>query len=234
MRSDTEPNAGNAGLGNLANPRREWLRTRSARKRQRGFTIIEVLTVLTVIAVLARIAVPALHNFMMSNSMVSANNQLVASLNYARNQAVAQRSAVLFCKTANPQATTPTCDTSSTTTYSEGWVVYNSWTDSSGNAHTNIMKVVVPNSVTNITIKGNSGSSIGSEIDFTPLGIPETGLSGSSVTAITGTSYFVLCDSRGWANSGLYARVVLITTTGQITSLAGNDPNQKSASSCSP
>jgi Tfp pilus assembly protein FimT len=184
---------------------------------------------LAVIAILARIAVPALHNFMMSNSMTSANNQLVASLNYARNQAIAQRAKVLLCKTANPQATTPTCDTGSGTSYDEGWVVYNQYPQS-GATVTNVMKVVVPNSISNITIKGSS--KIASKIEFNLLGTLLDPADG--VTALTNNVYLALCDTRQWARSGQYARVITINPAGQVTSLLGNDTTQKNVTSCSP
>ena len=53
-----------------------------------GLTIVELMVVIVVIAVLAAYAVPALQNTIKNNRITAQNNELIALINLARNEAI--------------------------------------------------------------------------------------------------------------------------------------------------
>lgn len=208
---------------------------RSPREKRRpasGFTIIELVVVLAIVGVLAGVAAPAVMNMVRDNSIVSASNLLAASLNYARNQALIQHATVTLCKSSNGTS----C--ASSNGYEKGWMVF---VDANANGAYDtgetILKKVTLNSNNKITINGTPSSApgIALSVGFTPLGM----VNGANATN-SGSAYFVLCDDRLWANSGQYARIIAISTTGRISTAQGTKQSDigltgsAQATTCSP
>jgi len=55
---------------------------------QRGFTLIELLVVLAVLAIAATVGVPSFQNVIESNRLATETNRFMATINYARSEAV--------------------------------------------------------------------------------------------------------------------------------------------------
>ncbi|WP_176760310.1 GspH/FimT family pseudopilin [Halomonas shengliensis] len=60
-------------------------------KNATGFTLIELLITVAVAVVLATIAVPGFQNMVKTNRLVADYNEILATLNYARSEAVKRR-----------------------------------------------------------------------------------------------------------------------------------------------
>ncbi len=77
----------------------------------RGFTIVELMITLAVAAVLLVIAVPSFRSIMLSSRLDTAANDLVASLNTARMEAVKANASAQFCSNSATLNTSSTLGT---------------------------------------------------------------------------------------------------------------------------
>lgn len=64
---------------------------------QRAFTLIELMVTVAVLGIFAAIAVPSFTQFINNNRTQSANNEVLALLQYARSTAVTQRTTISVC-----------------------------------------------------------------------------------------------------------------------------------------
>lgn len=76
---------------------------------QKGFTLIELMITLLVAAIVLGIGVPNFQQFLATNRMATATNDVVTALHAARSQAVKRRANVTICPSANWDAANPTC-----------------------------------------------------------------------------------------------------------------------------
>ena len=89
---------------------------------QNGFTLIELIVTMAIAAIVLSVGVPTFRGAIANNSMVSDANRFVASVNVARSSAVKYQRNATICASANWNATTPSC--TSTTDWSNGWIVF--------------------------------------------------------------------------------------------------------------
>lgn len=85
--------------------------------RQSGISLVEILAVLVMLTTVAAIAMPAFSSVGRSARLTSAVNEMVASLNLARSEAIKRNQRVVVCKSANAT----TCTT--TGGWEQGWIV---------------------------------------------------------------------------------------------------------------
>ncbi len=83
---------------------------RSCVRRVDGFTLIELMTAIAVLAVMMAIAVPSFSGLINSNRLVTHSNEMVASLQLARSEAIRRNARVEVCASSDGA----TCDTSTT------------------------------------------------------------------------------------------------------------------------
>jgi type IV fimbrial biogenesis protein FimT len=92
--------------------------TRSAR-RPHGFSLLELMITITVVAILLAIAVPSFRDVIRRNQVSSASNELLASIAYARTEAIDRGQLVSICPSADGAACT-----ASGQAYEPGWIIY--------------------------------------------------------------------------------------------------------------
>lgn len=88
-----------------------------SRARSRGMTVIELMTALVVVAILVAIAVPSFKNASLSSRLSASANDLLASVQLARSEAIKRNVAVTLCASADGA----TCAASGG--WEQGWVV---------------------------------------------------------------------------------------------------------------
>lgn len=89
----------------------------SGRSRSRGVTLIEQVMLVAILAVLAGIASPSLATFVRHARVQSAQMDFLQALGYARGEAVARRTRVLFCPTLDQ------LHCSEKSRWDDGWLV---------------------------------------------------------------------------------------------------------------
>jgi type IV fimbrial biogenesis protein FimT len=87
--------------------------------RQHGFSLLELMTTITVAAILLVIAVPSFRDVIHRNQVSSASNEILASLAYARTEAITRGQLVSLC----PSADGASC-TAGGQAFAPGWLVY--------------------------------------------------------------------------------------------------------------
>ena len=73
-------------------------------RRQRGFTLMELLVSITVLGVLTSLAVPSFTNMINRNRLASQSNELLSAIQYARTEAIRSNARVTFCGAASASA----------------------------------------------------------------------------------------------------------------------------------
>jgi type IV fimbrial biogenesis protein FimT len=160
-----------------------------------GFTLIELLTTIMVGGVLIAIAVPAFNSFVLNDRDVGQVNSLVASLNYARSEAIKRASpnGVIMCPSTDLQ----TCNL--TTNWAGGWIV--AYQDPITPANSQLLQAVP-------AFKGSN--------TVTPVGAAATGITFQSNGLVTPAGAQPLtiriCDTRGAA----FARDIEVNSTGRV------------------
>ena len=98
------------------------------KKKNNGFTLIEVMIVVVIVGVMAAIAGPELTAFTKNNRIKSQLYNILNAANVARTEAVKRKSRVSLCS-SNDTVTTPTC-AGTASTWTTGWLVFE---DDNGN-----------------------------------------------------------------------------------------------------
>ncbi len=91
------------------------------RMRAGGFTLVELMVTIAIVAILAAIAFPNFESTMRSNRVTTSTNELIASINLARSEALRSPGGAVICASSN--------GSSCTGTWSQGWIV---WMDLDG------------------------------------------------------------------------------------------------------
>jgi type IV fimbrial biogenesis protein FimT len=89
-----------------------------------GFTLIELMITVAIVSILAGIAVPSFREMLRQNRATSLANDLAGSLNLARSEAIKRGTQVTVCKSGNITNASPTCDATTTTTWQNGWLIF--------------------------------------------------------------------------------------------------------------
>jgi type IV fimbrial biogenesis protein FimT len=91
-------------------------------RKSLGFTLIELVVVVAIVAVLVRLAAPSFSSLINSSAVSGAVNAFMADARYARSEAVRRGGFVVMCRSDDPEAATPACNTSDDGPGGNGWV----------------------------------------------------------------------------------------------------------------
>lgn len=168
---------------------------------QRGFTLIELLVTITVLAIVLGVGLPGLRDFMLNNRQVSAVNEMVGSLQYARTEAIARNRNVSLCPSSNGTG----CSGSE---WAVGWIVFND--DDADGVMDGGDEVVLRH----VEARGN--------LDFVSDGGIASAVTYRRNGRATATGNFRICDARG-ASHGKQIAMDLAGRP-QVQKLSGSCP----------
>jgi type IV fimbrial biogenesis protein FimT len=175
-------------------------------------------------------------NIIKNQRLTTQANDLVADLNLARSEAVKRSTWVTVCKTANPSAANPACDTTASNQWSAGRIIF---VDSGSGTSTNDGNGVI-NGTNEAVLRiqqglegGNklhgdnayTGTTTGTANKITFLA---TGMTNLIPKAGDAENQIVLCDSRGPSQ----ARRIAVNTTGKVRVTKTNQNLNASSLSC--
>jgi len=164
-------------------------------RRNKGFTMIELLIALAIAGILAAIAMPAFQNFIKDNRLKTRTSLMISHLQLARSESAKQKSRVTVCTSSNGTTCTPGTD------WDNGWIV---WTEKDGVAGLDPnTELLLSEARSNNVIEIDSGFDT---MDYLP--------DGTAITPGGGGIQFTFCDDRT-AESG---RQITIALTGRAES----------------
>ena len=100
-------------------------------KNTRGFTLPELMITMGVIAIVLSTAVPGISSMLKDNSLANQLNSVVTHLHFARAEAAKRDVRVILCRSANPDATTPSCG-GNAKVWESGYIIF---ADDGNNSH---------------------------------------------------------------------------------------------------
>lgn len=165
--------------------------------RQRGVTLIELLTVVAIVAVLVAIGVPSFQQSIARNRMAAQSNEFLSTLNFARSEAIKRGHSVTLCPSSNGSA----CSDSG---WEIGWLAF---ADTNGNSAIDGSETVIriwPALSPDFTLRPNAN--IASRIRYDSRGMARN------------TGHLLLCKS-GQING---ARAIVVVTARPRVSYSGD------------
>jgi len=182
--------------------------------KQRGFTLVELMITLAVAAIVVTIGVPSFREVIRNNRIVTQTNELVATLNLARIEAIKRGVQVTICKASYTSSTPPTaCSTSAS--WNDGWIIYADQGSINGVITTSEGdEIILVKEAMAAGFKLSSGGNFTNWVSFIPTGSSK-GSSGLS------NDKFTLCLD----NKADIGREITVNTAGRVWI-------KKGASSC--
>ena len=95
--------------------------------KSHGFTLLELMVVLAIVAILTMLAAPSFTRLIQSITMSSAVNTFLADMRYARSESIRRGGGVVMCRSDDPEAISPTCNTGSGpggNGWVSGWIIF--------------------------------------------------------------------------------------------------------------
>ena len=160
-------------------------------KKSTGFTLPELMITLGIIAIVLSTAVPGISSMIRDNALAKQLNTVITDIHYARTEAVKRDVRVILCRSASPNATSPSCG-GTTQVWETGYIVFaddGNNNNSVYNAGTDTL--LIRGQPASSGIKMRTNSTWNNNLQFNPDG--STNESGS-------TASMALCDSRGSTN----------------------------------
>ncbi len=141
----------------------------------RGFTLIEPMITIVILAIVMLLAVPSFTSTIRNNSIANMSNNMVASLNYARSEAIKRGVPVSVCATADSNYTS--CGSS----WNLGWMIFVNPTGGSTLSNTATAPTLKVEKITDQSATISASPSVGIAT-YTSSGFPATNTGNVTLT----------------------------------------------------
>ena len=156
-------------------------------KNSRGFTLAELLITMGVIAIVLTTAVPSIGSMIKNNRMANQLNSVVTHIHIARAEAAKRDVRVILCRSASPNATSPSCG-GTAQIWESGYIVFaddGNYSNKVYDAGTDTLLIRGQAAASGIEMHTNG--TWNNNLEFNPDGTTNEG---------NATALMVLCDSR--------------------------------------
>jgi len=180
--------------------------TKTMKKLQTGFTLVELMITLVIAAILLSMAVPSFITTLQNNRIVTQANNFVTSLNIARSEAIKRGARITVCKSADNASCT------GAGSWNQGWIIFvDANSDAAVNLGEELIRAYGPIEGGN-TLNGTGN--VANYISYVNTGFSQLTSGGLQSGEI------VLCDDRGFVAT---SRVIILSATGQIRPVPTDD-----------
>ncbi|MFC1777842.1 GspH/FimT family pseudopilin [Pseudomonadota bacterium] len=163
----------------------------------KGLTLIELMITLAIAGILIASAAPSMREFIQNNRSATQINELQATLNLGRSEAIKRNNNITVCKSSN--------GTGCAGTWQDGWIVFVD-NDLDGNVDAGVDEIL---RVHGGLVEGNTLRFTQTRVSYANSGLARTGSSG----------VFIHCDSRG----AQYARGLVVGPSGRARLFTESD-----------
>ena len=192
------------------------------KKNNQGFTLIELVMVMAVAAIVLAVGVPSFQTLARKSNTATISNEFLNALAMARNEAIQRGYPVYICSTADATAASPTCNSTTSTNWEDGWLMMldedddGDFTDQSENPL-----------LVHETIRSDYSLN-GEAVVKNLIGFEATGFAKQE-------GIIVLCNPKvvNFATDKKYARVINVSGSGRSRVFEG-DSSAITVSSCTP
>ncbi len=171
-------------------------------RNNNGYTLLELLVTVAVATTLATVGLPRMNTFILNNLRAAEVNEFIATMAYARSEALKRGYRVSLCRTADNAAPLPTCGTGNG--WEDGWIVFRD--ENRNNQPDSGADILLVHEAlhANTTLRGDTN--VATRISYAPSGR----------TAAT-FGNLVRCDERGH----LQSRVITFPLSGRVRTSPG-------------
>ncbi len=175
------------------------------RFRAAGFTLLETMITVAIVGIVSSAVAPSLGDFLKNSALRGQAHNLMSSITMARSEAGKRGSRVILCRSADPDAATPTCG-GAAKDWSTGWLLFVA--EDANNTFELGTDILIGKGTAAANQTGIMSNGIGDNyLVFGPDGTLQE----------TGSAQYAVCDDRGEA----YGKQINVTLVGRANLVTG-------------
>lgn len=190
-----------------------------------GFTLIELMVTLVIASILMTLAAPSFTQFIANQRVSGQANDLLSDLTFSRSEAIRRGTTLTICKTSDPNASSPSCNTNTADAWTSGRLIFVD-TNNSGDHDSGEDILRIRQELDGVIAGGNKLKGEGTSVSGT---VNRISFLATGLTNLAAESQLLVCDKRG--NSQALAVAIHPLGRARVTA-KGKDKNGSAISTC--